>query len=87
MVWIMVPRHDSIEKYGIFNSWRLVRGFLSLIEPLEEVLGLHPAPLLLFSFWTESEGFLCCTAAMMFCFSTALRARGQPTEAPNCQAK
>jgi hypothetical protein len=57
----------------------LVRGFLSLIGPLEEILGLYPAPLLLFSFWTESEGFLCCTAAMMFSFSTGLEARGLPT--------
>jgi hypothetical protein len=75
----VVPRHDAIEKCGIFNRWSLVRGFLSLIGPLEEILRLYPAPLLLFSFCTGSEGFLGYTAVMMFCFSTGLKARGQPT--------
>jgi hypothetical protein len=46
---------------------------------VKEILGLRPPPLLLFFFWPQTEGFLCYTVAMIFCFSTSLEARGLST--------
>jgi hypothetical protein len=49
------------------------------IVPVKEILRLQPPPLLLFFFWSQTEGFLCYTVAMIFFFSTGLEERGQST--------